>query len=44
MLIKIIDVKGGKYSLSRKALLEKPADYVEEESSNKRKHDRKKRY
>ena len=42
--VKIIDVKGGKYSLSRKALLEKPADYVEEESSNKRKHDRKKRY
>ena len=42
--VKIIDVKGGKYSLSRKALLEKPADYVEEENNNKRKHDRKKRF
>ena len=46
--VKIIDIKGGKYSLSRRALLEKPADYVEEEHARKErkyyKHDRKKRF
>lgn len=44
--VKIIDIKGGKYSLSRKVLLEKPADYVEEEhhSRKERKYDRKKRF
>ena len=34
--VKIIDNRGGKYSLSRKALLEKPDDYVEEEGNNRR--------
>ena len=34
--VKIIDNRGGKYSLSRKALLEKPDDYVEEEGNNNR--------
>ncbi|WP_300365900.1 polyribonucleotide nucleotidyltransferase [Brachyspira sp.] len=46
--VKIMDIKGGKYSLSRKALLEKPADYVEEEHTRKErkydKYDRKKRF
>ncbi|WP_295162404.1 polyribonucleotide nucleotidyltransferase [uncultured Brachyspira sp.] len=42
--VKIIDIKCGKYSLSRKALLEKPADYVEEEHTKKeRKYDRRDR-
>lgn len=34
--VKIIDNRGGKYSLSRKALLEKPSDYTEEQSGNRR--------
>ena len=34
--VKIIDFKNGKYSLSRKALLEKPEGYVEEERNNKK--------
>ena len=34
--VKIIDSRGGKYSLSRKALLEKPDDYTEEENNNRR--------
>ena len=34
--VKIIESRGGKYSLSRKALLEKPDDYTEEENNNRR--------
>ena len=34
--VKIIDSRGGKYSLSRKALLEEPDDYTEEENNNRR--------
>lgn len=48
--VKIIDYKNGKYSLSRKALLKKPDNYIEEEYNKKEKrydknnYDRKKRY
>lgn len=35
--VKIIDYKNGKYSLSRKALLKKPDNYIEEEYNKKEK-------